>query len=209
MRETQVAGRSLSLFLPRRMENLFVEREGADEEVPYWARLWPAAELAADAVLSFAPWPVGSDVLELGSGIGLVGLAARLRGDRVRFSDISEGARMACERSARRNGWSDTPAIHLDWRVPSGLQASVILACDILYDPSLHEPLLRTIDEVLEPDGICWVADPGRTSSFDFAVLATERFRVRLFDQVGEEALVPSRTRFQIFELRRPAECSP
>ncbi|MDZ4687036.1 MAG: hypothetical protein SH850_18320, partial [Planctomycetaceae bacterium] len=46
-----------------------------DEYMPYWAYLWPAS-LAMSAAMLRHPWPDGTAVLELGAGVGLVGLAA-------------------------------------------------------------------------------------------------------------------------------------
>ena len=48
--------------------------EGAEPPDPYWATLWSAATPTAEAVLQ-AHWPPDTSVLELGCGVGLVGLA--------------------------------------------------------------------------------------------------------------------------------------
>jgi len=196
------------------MEDLLAaaERPGAEiscSETPYWARLWPAAEPAARAVSGRAPWPVGADVLELGSGVGLVGLAALARGDRVLFSDLSEAALAACRINARLNGFSAPEVRILDWRKTADIEADVVLASDVLYDSALHEPLLRTIEAVLRPGGVGWIADPGRHVSRHFAALATERFELRILAESGDEVLFPSRTEFQIFELRHRRTDSP
>src|SRR5437016_2208097 len=54
---------------------------------PYWAKLWPAAPLLAEAIVR-AGWPRGTRVLELGCGSGLVGIAALACGLDVTFSDF-------------------------------------------------------------------------------------------------------------------------
>jgi predicted nicotinamide N-methyase len=58
-----------------------------DDYMPYWPYLWPAALSMAEAVAR-ADWPAGTEVLEIGAGIGFVGLVAlsRLRRDVDRLS---------------------------------------------------------------------------------------------------------------------------
>src|SRR5262245_54921932 len=56
----------------------------ADEYMPYWADLWPAARMLAKAVLR-EDWRPGLEALEIGCGLGLPGLAALARGLRVTF----------------------------------------------------------------------------------------------------------------------------
>src|SRR5260370_38043735 len=53
-----------------------------DEYMPYWADLWPAARMLAKAIVR-EPWPGPLDVLEIGCGLGLPGIAALSRGLRV------------------------------------------------------------------------------------------------------------------------------
>ena len=54
-----------------------------DDYMPYWAYLWPAAYLLAEAVAR-EPWPVDPEggpieALEIGCGLGLAGLAGLAR----------------------------------------------------------------------------------------------------------------------------------
>src|SRR5262245_66371528 len=50
-----------------------------DEYMPYWADLWPAARMLAKAILN-QDWEPGLEVLEIGCGLGLPGIAAVARG---------------------------------------------------------------------------------------------------------------------------------
>src|SRR5438128_5689527 len=63
----------------------------ADEYMPYWADLWPAARMLAKAILR-EPWAPGGTALEVGCGLGLPGIAALARGLRVIFSDYDATA---------------------------------------------------------------------------------------------------------------------
>jgi ETFB lysine methyltransferase len=122
-RDVDLPGGTLSLLTPAQPD-LFLDdpdvlRENERHDyMPYWAFLWPAALKMARAI-STAPWRPGTEVLELGAGIGLVGLAAQMRGDRVTYSDYDRTALHVCRLNARRNGLPDPSTLLLDWRTVS------------------------------------------------------------------------------------------
>src|SRR5437879_12043451 len=66
----------------------------ADEYVPYWAQLWPAARMLAKVVVreKWEKYPQPVSVLEVGCGLGLAGIACLSRGLRGTFSDVDETA---------------------------------------------------------------------------------------------------------------------
>jgi ETFB lysine methyltransferase len=167
---------------------------------PYWASVWPAAPLTAEAVLSH-PWPQALNVLELGCGVGLVGLAALARGLRVTFSDHEPAAiRLALE-NARRNGFPHARALMFDWRQPPPRQFDLILASDVLYQADSHQALLAAIRSLLAPAGVCWIGDPGRVVARDFLRLAQRQYRVELRDYLGEPIGLPPIGQFQLIVL--------
>ena len=138
------------------------EAFAADEYLPYWADLWPAARMLARAVLR-EPWPVGLTALEIGCGLGLPGVAALARGLRVIFSDIDATALHLASGNARRNGFDNFELLQLDWRnPPANLQVPVVLASDLIYERRHVEPLAELIARVLTPDGIGLLTDQDR-----------------------------------------------
>jgi predicted nicotinamide N-methyase len=137
----------------------------ADEYMPYWADLWPAARMLAKAVLR-EPWADGLHALEVGCGLGLPGIAALARGLRVTFSDYDATALHFAARNARLNGFDDFAALQLDWRrPPASLRVPVVLASDLLYELRNVEPLVALIKAVLLPDGVCLLTDQDRVPS--------------------------------------------
>jgi predicted nicotinamide N-methyase len=136
-----------------------------DEYMPYWAELWPAARMLAKAVLRES-WPAGAQVLEVGCGLGLPGVAALARGLRVTFSDYDATALEFAARNARLNGFDDFETLQLDWRrPPESLRVPIILASDLLYELRNVEPLVGLIKKVLLPDGVCLLTDQDRVPS--------------------------------------------
>lgn len=171
VRETvTVAGRSFVLGRPDAVERLTDHPvlgggRAADEYMPYWAHLWPAARLLADVVLR-EPWPAAPRAaLELGCGLGLPGLAALARGARVTFSDYDATALRFAADNARANGFSDFDVLTMDWRrPPEGRTWPLLLGADLLYDAALVSPLAALVRRLLEPGGVCLLANGDRVA---------------------------------------------
>lgn len=62
-----------------------------DERLPYWAELWPSAVALAHYVAKHLNLD-GRHALEVGCGLGLVGVVAALQGARVLCTDYEEAA---------------------------------------------------------------------------------------------------------------------
>jgi len=177
-REVKVGDVRFRLTLPAAPDELLNQaaREPiGDEADPYWAELWPAAESLAEFVLRQS-WVQDTPVLELGCGIGLVGLAALRAGLEVTFSDRQELAVATALENAARNGFLGAHGRVIDWRAPPrDSDFPLILAADVLYNTALHQPLLSTLEALLAPKGIGYIADPGRSSAEPFVAAAFGR----------------------------------
>jgi predicted nicotinamide N-methyase len=137
----------------------------ADEYLPYWAELWPAARMLAKAIVR-EPWTPGTEALEIGCGLGLPGIVALFRGLRVTFSDYDATALRFAAENARLNGFDNFRILQMDWRnPPSDLRVPVLLASDLIYEQRSVEPLVSLIKQVLAPDGFCLLTDQDRIPS--------------------------------------------
>ena len=143
----------------------------ADEYIPYWAELWPAARMLAKAVLA-EPWeryPEPREAVEVACGLGLAGIAALSRGLRVRFTDIDELAVRYAADNARLNGFTAFTTAVLDVRSPPpGLTANILLGSDLLYEPRMVGPVVEFLATVLAAGGVALIADPDRISARPF-----------------------------------------
>lgn len=147
----------------------------ADEYLPYWAALWPSAQLLGQALLT-ADWPAETVALEIGCGLGLVGIVALSLGMRVVFSDYDRTALQFAALNARANGFDRFETCPLDWRCPpADLKAPLLLAADILYEARSLQPVTRLISQLLLPDGECWLVDPDRSYAPTFCRALTDQ----------------------------------
>lgn len=183
----------------------------ADEYIPYWANLWPAARMLAKAVLA-EPWekhPLAGDgllrALEVGCGLGLPGLAALSRGLDVTFSDCDELALSYAVANAKLNGFGNVRTDGVDFRAPPpGLTVPVLLGSDLMYEPRLTEPLVAFVASVLPPGGLALIADPDRESAKTFRWrLQNEGLTVEArFARAGEPG--GDRTKGTVYRVTRP-----
>ncbi len=204
------AGRTWSILLPADADEFLNQLESAlptaSEPDVYWAKLWSPA-LTMGALVSRATWRTGATVLELGCGIGVVGLAALAAGCDVTFSDYVPIAVELALANAKRNGYDSARGLVFDWQQPRNEQFDVILGSDILYDKNNHAPLVNVLDTMLRPEGAVWIGDPGRYHVPAFIELVWERgFDAELRDDCGQPLNAPTSGKFQLLQIRRMVE---
>ena len=185
----------------------------ADEYIPYWPTLWPAARMLAKAVIR-EPWnkfPQPVHVLDVGCGLGLAGVACLSRGLRVTFSDVDETALAFAAANARLNGFtSGFRTMPLDFRFPPREERyPVVIGSDLMYEERLVEPLVGLLEAVLAPHGVCLIADPDRLAARVFKWKLEEAgYDVSTqFIRAGEPG--GERTRGTLYRIRSTRKQSP
>jgi predicted nicotinamide N-methyase len=139
-----------------------------DERLPYWADLWPSSLALADYLCKTMELR-GWEVLELGCGLGLVGIVASQLGGVVTFTDYEADALAFTRYNVLRNRCQQAVIRHLDWHAPSlGQTYALVLASDVLYERSNFDALLRVLDTALGENGQFIFAEPNRPVARDF-----------------------------------------
>lgn len=160
-------GLELVLEIVANMEDLITDPED-DDQIPYWAELWPAAQGLAEYIWESVDFR-GETVLELGAGLGLPGLVAALKGGKTVLTDYKSSALEIAARNAARNKITGVEFILADWRGFSLTeQFDWIIGSDILYNPKLNPYVAAIIDRNLRPRGQLIFAHPGRKVTHDF-----------------------------------------
>ncbi len=140
-----------------------------EERLPYWAEIWPSA-IGLGRHLFEYPVPAGSEILELGCGIGVAGIAAAAAGLRVTACDYEEDALAFARCNARLNQVEERVSFRfLDWRIPRlDRKYAVVIGSDILYERPNHEPIQHLLNGTLEPGGMFLTSDPDRRATAHF-----------------------------------------
>lgn len=146
-----------------------------DERLPYWAELWPSALALACYIMQHVSL-AGRQVLELGCGLGLVGVVAALQGARVLCTDYEADALAFARHNARRNACRQVRFRLVDWRRPLlRRRYDMILASDVIYEARNFGPLVAVLQRYLARGGCALFAEPGRPNAMPFFALLRQR----------------------------------
>jgi len=125
---------------------------------PYWAFAWAGGQALARYILDNPGMVVGKRVLDIGSGSGLVGIAAAKAGAAsVLAADIDAFALAAIALNAAANGVA--LAITGEDRIGGPAPFDVILVGDLFYERPLVERLLAWLTPL---PVLTLMGDPGR-----------------------------------------------
>jgi predicted nicotinamide N-methyase len=143
-------------------EAIEVERGSAPSEPPFWAAAWPGGQALARYLLDHPDVVAGRTVLDLGSGSGLVAVAALLAGAAsVVASEIDPFGATAIALNTELNGVAQVEVVG-DVLSDAPPAVDVVLAGDVCYDRAMSERVLPYLDEVRARGVEVLLGDPGR-----------------------------------------------
>src|SRR5215216_4440604 len=174
------SGRIYSILRPADPDLLLDRATGDPEQnLPYWSEIWPSGVALADAIYLESELLDGRRVLELGSGLGITASAALEAGADLVAADYSHDSLLLCRYNALRNAGREPETLQVNWRNPAqalfdrtGDGFPVVLAADVLYEERDIEPLLELLTKLVAPNGMLWLAEPGRRVAQVFLELA-------------------------------------
>lgn len=135
---------------------------GEDGPSPYWAFGWGGGTVLARYVLDHPASVRGLRVVDVGTGSGIVAIAAAIAGAaRVEAIDIDPYAAVAARLNAAAND------VDIAVRVGDGLaalppEADLVAAGDLFYEAALARRALRFLSRCRAAGNVVWVGDPGR-----------------------------------------------
>jgi ETFB lysine methyltransferase len=168
-RTLQIGGRDVDLLSPANADDLISEDDYVlDERLPYWADLWPSAQILAREVRTMRL--AGQRVLELGCGLGIVAVAAVLAGAEVTATDYYEDALLFARLNVAEATGRTIATRMVNWtEMPADLgKFDVVLASDVLYEHRYAALVADAIAATLVRGGEAIVADPGRIALDEF-----------------------------------------
>jgi predicted nicotinamide N-methyase len=165
-----LAGRELRILHPSNSDALISEADYVmDERLPYWADLWPSSRVLAGIVVD-EPDAGGKTLLELGCGLGLVSLAAKIARFSVLATDYYRAALEFARHNVLANGEGELRTLPLDWRAdpPPLREFDYVVASDVLYEQEYGRIVAELMFRFLRMGGTALVADPGRIAADAF-----------------------------------------
>jgi predicted nicotinamide N-methyase len=168
--EVKIKDRPFSFFVPRELEP-FMDQDDVFHNFPLWAKIWEASMVLADHLASREPLP-GSKLLEIGCGLGVVGIVAASFGHRITMTEQDPDALNFARANVLTNLPPSGPTIdirRLDWNHPRFKRTfDLIVGSEIVYSQRDYEPLFRLFKSLLKQDGEIILAEGFRESSVTF-----------------------------------------
>lgn len=135
---------------------------GAGDAPPFWAAAWPGGQALARYLLDVPATVAGRRVLDLGSGSGLVAVAAvRAGAASVTASDVDPYSHTAIGMNAELNGASGIEVVG-DLLGGEPPDVDVVVAGDVCYDRAMTSRVLPFLWRAWTRGTAVLLGDPGR-----------------------------------------------
>jgi tRNA1(Val) A37 N6-methylase TrmN6 len=174
-----IRNRKFSFFVPKSLDR-FIDPENVLNNFPLWAKIWEPCLILADYLASM---PVNPEkrFLEIGGGLGLVGIVASSFGHKVTMTEYNHDALNFANANVHINNCSSNIEIkELDWNKPE-LKGTFdrILGCEIIYKKESFYPILKLFRTYLKEDGEILLSERARKSSIEFFRQMNEHFNIK------------------------------
>ena len=172
IRETEekslkIRGRRFTLLTPKSIEE-YIDPENPLQDFPLWAKAWEASWVLAD-FLAGLPAEPEKRFLEIGCGLGLVGVVAASFGHKVVMTEHNPDALPFARANAELNHCSGVEVIDLDWHSPSLYgRFDYIVGSEVVYHEKDFEPLKNLFERLLKPEGEVILCEGVRKTSLGF-----------------------------------------
>lgn len=179
IREISIAGRRYRFYLPADIER-FIDADDPMHNFPLWAKIWQAGVVLAGHLADLPPEPQRR-ILEIGAGIGLVGIVAADHGHRVHLTDFNADALNFARANAALNGCGNLTIAALDWERPQPQKAcDLLVGSEVVYKEEDIDTLMALFAACLKPGGRILLAEEVRTTLDPFLKKASEQYRLAI-----------------------------
>jgi len=182
-----INGRKFQILLPQDIAG-FIDSQDVFHEFPLWAKIWQASWVLA-GYLAEMPVQADKNILEIGSGVGLVSIAAAAFGHNITMTESNPDALRFARANAFINGCPQLPILELDWNRPHlPYLFDYIVASEVTYKKEDLQPLVRLFKSCLKPDGEVILAGEMRRVSKDFYQQLETEFNIRVLKKILRSA---------------------
>jgi predicted nicotinamide N-methyase len=169
---------TLNMYTPASIDR-FIDSDDVMHNFPLWAKLWEASAVLANYLATITP-DASHRLLEIGCGLGLVGIVAARSGHRITMTDIVPDALNFARANALVNGCPDLPICRLDWNAPDlDGRFDCIVGSETVYRSEDIDGLEALFDRYLDPGGTVILAESVRSTGVEFWNRMNDRFQVQ------------------------------
>jgi len=179
--DLKIRDRRFRFFVPKSLDR-FLDQRDVFHEFPLWAKIWEASIVLADHL---AGMPVNPErhLLEIGCGVGVVGIVAAAFGHRVTLTEYNPHALDFVRANAHANlsahNGAGVEVLPLDWNHPNlAGRFDAIVGSEVIYRETDFQAILSLFETCLKPSGEILLAEGLRKTSLAFFQQASERYDI-------------------------------
>ena len=175
--ELVINGRTFRFFMARTLDD-FVDQQDIFQDFPLWIKIWEASFVLAK-YLAGLDANAGKRFLEIGCGLGVVGIVASSFGHHVTMTEYNQDALHFARANALLNEASNVEIRALDWYNPE-IEGSFdyIVGSEILYRECDFQPILKLLRTYLRKGGEIILAEGIRKTSMAFMHQMEDYFHI-------------------------------
>lgn len=178
-RESVIGGRSFRFLVPHSLEP-FLDPGDPLHRFPLWAKIWEASLLLAHRVAGIPP-VAGERWLELGSGLGVVGLVAAAFQHHITITEHDPHAIHFIHANAHLNGCQPDAVVQMDWLHPVLSQRfERIIGSELMYNEKDFPALHALFKALLQPGGEILLSAAARQTNRPFLDLMKTDFHIEI-----------------------------
>jgi len=165
--EVVIRGRKFRFLVPADLE-MFIDPDDLFHDFPLWSKIWEASVVLADFLAGTAPQPE-KRFLEIGAGIGFVGIVAAAFGHRMTITEINPQALDFIRANSLINRCATADIVSMDWNSPGFEDGfDYIVGSEVVYNEKDFDPLQNLIQRLLKPGGKMLLCSEVRKVTLDF-----------------------------------------
>lgn len=166
-RNLTIRGKSFRFLVARSLES-FVDSQDIFRDFPLWIKIWEASIILADYLAGLKVEPE-KRFLEIGCGLGLVGIVASSFGHHVTSTEYNQDALNFARANALLNTASNLEIGEMNWNKPK-LKGSfdTIIGSEVIYKESDFPSILKLFRTYLKEGGEIILAEGIRKTSMEF-----------------------------------------
>ncbi len=174
----KVGNCKLRFYKPKSIDG-FINPDDPMDGFPLWAKIWEASAILVQHMADLAVAPKRR-ILELGSGIGVAGIAAARMGHAITLTEYDSDALNFLRANIRINNCKHVPVLHLDWFKPE-LEGcfDLIIGSEVVYQERAVNALGDIFQKFLSPQGKVVLAERVRSTGAVFFEKMATRFDIR------------------------------
>ena len=173
-----IRNRRFQFFVPKSIDR-FLHPDDPFDQFPLWAKIWDASLILADELASLTVSP-GASFVEIGCGLGLVGIVAASFGHKLTMTERDPHALAFARANALMNGLDRLRVMPLDWNQPALNETfDFIVGSEIIYHERDFHPIGELFRRLLKPGGEIILCSEIRSTNMGFLTLLQNSYDIK------------------------------